>query len=727
MSERLSAPRTVIGSIEGDPNARLLVPMERPAGLLGGWDDIEWKYSLLRSGRPMIFRWRRVMANGKSIRHNDNRKYWELARRYQTVLRNELHPNGRKIALSTVFQKTYTVLAICDYAIRLGLSSLEEFNSRHYEGLLAEFNEGRTGFTQNTVTRGRLQTTFNVLDDLHTLFARPLEDGRFLLNDGFRFACLLSADDRRAMARKGKDTGQTDDVPEEVVFAHVAAAVEYVQLYSEDIMQLKRRGLEAQQKVPDSKRARPGEIIAYVARTLLDALLRSDRRKIFSGNTVNKRKLGSICGIEVQTLYKERYSGMISSVERWLNVPSAAAFSSAQAYLVAEIEQFNKLDARTPKQRNTAACVGLPFSGEDGEFAPWPLTALGSSGVSGSSVEEAVTDLWTSCYLLILAYIAVRLEEGLTIKVDCIVERIDGPYIRYRTSKAANTEGGSLVERPCPDIVVRAVQVLTELSAEARKKHNTKDLFFVEHRHGASNLEDSTVRQRLKLFGRRTGASSIEGEGHRAVVPNEMRRFFATMWVNYYEYAGKYESLRRFLNHAWITTTVRYGLRRDDVPRLSQAQAKLSAKVLYRKLLDGAGELSNLPGSILPFLDKLRVRALPLEEMSRELADFVEDQGVELFPMAWGYCAWHHSAALYAKCLEFELRKAGTDRIDAERSCINCDGCQNLLRDHVFDPFYEAGAERHARIAANPRASRALRAVANRFVEMAGRALSKVF
>jgi hypothetical protein len=447
---------------------------------------------------------------------------------------------------------------------------------------------------------------------------------------------------------------------------------------------------------------------------------------MFTGNAVSKRILSAVSGTAMPTLYSKRFTALISPVETWLSSRTATTLNGARSALEAEIAKFEALAVRPPERVISVEKVGLPFSGQEGRFAPWPLTTLGTGRFGGASLEEAEADLWTSCYLLVLAYVAPRLTEGLTIKTDCIVRRVDGFYIRYRTSKAANTEGGSLVERPCPEIVVRAAYVAKKLGAAARRKHGSNDLFFVAHRQGASVPEESSVRQRLEFFGRRTGASSVEGGGRRAVVPSEMRRFFVTMWVNYYEYAGKYESLRRFLNHAWITTTVRYGIRKNERARMSDEQLELSVKVLARKLLDGAGALADVPRSIFPFLQALRVRALPLAEMLKELRDYAEDQGLALFPMAWGYCLWHHSAGKYAQCLDATLRRTGMERIDADRSCPGCDGCHNLLRDHVFDPFYETGMERHARIASNPRASSSLRAAATRFVELATRVLSTV-
>jgi hypothetical protein len=725
VSERFAAWQDSLDTQYLAQKERKLVAIEKPAGMAGQWEDVKWPYDLKRSGRSEIFSWTRVMANGKPITHEVNRNFWDLARRYQAILRNELHPSEKSPALSTIFQKTYAVLGICDFAIKLGLSSLREFAGQHYQELLAEFQNGRTGLSEKQVTRGRLDQIFSVLDDLHDLFVHPDEDGLYLLNDGLRFASFLSVDDRRALARKGKDPGQTDDAPEEIVFAHVAASIEYVALYSDDILELKERWRVAKAGMSIVTRARPGQVAAKVAQVLLQAMDAGPSSEFFRDNSVDKKRLAVASGIDVPTLYKKRFAPVIGPVEAWLCTRTDVAGERARIDLNKCVAAFDAISHRPLERCAPAAQVGLPFSGRPGKFAPWPLTALGSGRFGGASLESAEADLWTSCYLLVLAYIGLRLGEGLTIKTDCIVKRVDGFYIRYRTSKGANSEGGSLVEQPCPEIVVRAVQIALRLGTAAREEFGGDELFFVAHRHGASVLEDSAVRQRLEFFGRRTGASVLETGGERPVLPSEMRRFFVTMWVNYYEYAGKYESLRRFLNHAWITTTVRYGLRRNEKPRISEAQLALAVKVLARKLLDGAGPLADLPKSILPFLQKLQVRALPVAELLRELRTYAEDQGLALFAMPWGYCLWHYSAGKYAQCLEASLRRIGTERIDAGRSCGGCDGCQNLVRDHIFNPFYESGMERHAKIAGNSHASSFLRQAAGRFVATAKSALGR--
>jgi hypothetical protein len=436
---------------DSQETGRKLVEIVGSAGMRSSWDDLEWHY-----GRKQRFSWKRRMANGLPLSHPSNRNFWTLARRYQAGLRNQISA-GRSNALETIFGKTHVVLAACDLAIRLGLSSLAEFDEIHHQVVLREFNEGRTGFSINRVTRARLEHVFTVFSDLHELFVYPLEDGTFLLNDGFRFALFLSKDDQVAVAKAGTVSDQTDDLPEDVVFAHIAAAIEYVAVYADDILELDRRWKEILSKpVQELTRARPGEATARVAQLLQDAVLKGQCAEVLTDNIVNRRVVSELAKIQLPTLYEKRFAILFDAVQQYLDTPSLASRQIMLTVLEAPIVRFAQVARKVPERRAPTAEIGLPFKGVDGEFAPWPLTSLGANSHQDHSLEEAKSDLWSACYILVLAYLAVRLDEGLSVRSDCIVEKVDGPYLSYRVSKNMNSDGGSLVERPVPDIVVRA-------------------------------------------------------------------------------------------------------------------------------------------------------------------------------------------------------------------------------------------------------------------------------
>lgn len=107
------------------------------------------------------------------------------------------------------------------------------------------------------------------------------------------------------------------------------------------------------------------------------------------------------------------------------------------------------------------------------------------------------------------------------------------------------------------------------------------------------------------------------------------------------------------------------------------------------------------------------------EEIFKYVREFVEEQKVILFAMPWGYCVWSATAGKYAQCFKKSLRAMNTERGEAERTCSGCDGCQNLMRDEVFEPFYETGLERHTKIAQNPKAPPSIISAAKTFIHIA--------
>lgn len=107
------------------------------------------------------------------------------------------------------------------------------------------------------------------------------------------------------------------------------------------------------------------------------------------------------------------------------------------------------------------------------------------------------------------------------------------------------------------------------------------------------------------------------------------------------------------------------------------------------------------------------------EEIFKYVREFVEEQKVILFAMPWGYCVWSATAGKYAQCFKKSLRAMNTEWGEAERTYSGCDGCQNLMRDEVFEPFYETGLERHTKIAQNPKAPPSIISAAKTFIHIA--------
>ncbi|MFW8644415.1 hypothetical protein ACOJBO_25760 [Rhizobium beringeri] len=292
----------------------------------------------------------------------------------------------------------------------------------------------------------------------------------------------------------------------------------------------------------------------------------------------------------------------------------------------------------------------------------------------------------------------------MNLDVDCLVEKLDGWYLRSRKFKGHKADVGSYIEQPCPEVVVRAVRGITELGMDARAAAGSTNLFFIPHRLGASVPDESTVRNRLQRFGEKTGAASNGDEGNWFVTPSQLRRFFVTMWVNYYEFGGKFEALRRMLDHRWITTTLGYA-KTWQKQVVSDLQLALTFSVMRTAVFDGV-ELKGAAGIRFAKLAKrIKLMVLPEEGVTEWISAQIDAFGFLLFPMPWGYCFWSKVAGKYAGCVDKEDRRVGMSRPDTIKNCETCIGCRQYLETPVFEPYWQFSLKMHQRISKQPLAA----------------------
>ena len=158
---------------------------------------------------------------------------------------------------------------------------------------------------------------------------------------------------------------------------------------------------------------------------------------------------------------------------------------------------------------------------------PWPIQIYGSNPHGQPSLEQAANNLWSACFVVIAAFMADRIEEVLETEVDCLdLSRPEGPYFKNKNWKDTNADSGLEGARPCPQIVVEAVQVLLELGALARAETGSQKLFMADHRLGSSVADHSTARKRLKSFCGWIGIPADEAEDLWSIAPHQLRRFF---------------------------------------------------------------------------------------------------------------------------------------------------------------------------------------------------------
>ncbi|CDZ31213.1 Hypothetical protein, partial CDS, partial [Neorhizobium galegae bv. officinalis] len=400
-----------------------------------------------------------------------------------------------------------------------------------------------------------------VLWDLYDLYVHPFDGEEYALNDGLRYAMFDSA--RQAYSEgqdRGRDQEQTEDVPEELVFQYADAALQYVFDYADDIIELKQR----YDNLPPTKlseRARPGDRVRQLARLLI-AEIPKDKSRHFPPEGPNLRSISAAIGVKEPTVYRDRFKLLINRaylVRRSKSSASKAAFKVELERIAAP--PIRKKPVKLVDNRYAGVQIGLPFSGRNtGSASPWPIENIGASNRSSPrNLEATVTDLWTSIAIIVLAWQAERTGQLLNLDVDCLEKRADGWYLKSRVFKDKNDAIGTPTIHACPEVVVRAVQVAIRLGAQARIRTNSKKLFLRDNRFRDSVPDASSLRDLMGKFGRKF----VHGEDADEIkfLPRHLRRFFATLWVHYYTYGGKFASLQAHLDHASLTVTVLYGRR----------------------------------------------------------------------------------------------------------------------------------------------------------------------
>jgi hypothetical protein len=683
-----------------------ILPEVRPHGLKGDLIADRWEFESGRRHRPLKMPWTKRMANGYRLNHKVNAKYWELARRYFTACRNGI-TTGKPIAVKTCIGMTYALLLIIDHVMRSGASSLWTFPIGGLDSLLLAITGRVDALKPSKLVRATIRLRYETVRQLYTLLAEAPPGGT-ALNDGFRFAAFSSSEEVVALSKLiGQEQGATPDAPPEVVFKCLEAAIQYVAYYSDEIIDLYHAAQSLRPKVQTELRStyRPrNNRKSEIASALLQAVV--VRPTWVDGlGTVLKSDLARHLGMHPTVTYKPAFRRLIASAELLLRGAKGPKADEARFILVQAAAKPPETHYEPYVGGELAKRLGLPFTGTVGKFAPWPIEFVGNSKGDRTGLGSVVTYLWTASYLILAAFMCDRESETLSIEADCLVQGIDGCYIKTPNFKTRNVDGGSIILQPCPKVVELAVRVLERLGGPARAEAKSDKLLCITHNMGISVPEESELRGRIVRFAKFTKTDTFGKGQHWHLAPHQLRRFFVTAWLHYYEYGRNFKALSKILDHASLGTTIRYGSRVVQGNALSREQKNLTNRILNDVALGNIFAKGPVAQNWARFVERLRVKALPEDQISEWVDRRSDRNGINVHPMPHGYCLWSKFAGLHAQCLEKSARAAGIPRPrNRKRSCVCGSGCRNFLTTEVFIPFWEHSLERHERLAANPAA-----------------------
>jgi hypothetical protein len=700
---------------------RLIRPFSKPMDLLEISTAHRWWFSTSKSREVGSYSWAKMMVDGHSLMAPSNAGFLELGQRYFGLLRNGHGRTGHWYPFETVAGKTNIALRICNFVKSLGFDRLIDFGAgdfnRHKDKIV-------TGFDQNRsvpVGQSYIRHVLAVFADLHHFFAIPDEVGTFRLNDGFAQQ-LFTDEEANALVGRGNETGRTKDIPSEVAFALMDASIEYVVDHSEGILELLQISNALEQPPPKrvGQRVRKQAMAARlleIAQGTFDSPLHKRTGKL------NRSEVARGLGISPGNFDK--------SLGRLVDT---ALYGKPKRVREKAIEALRKVAVRPPAapslkrdyQARTQS-LGLPYYGVVGAgYVPWPIVNPANSMSGEYTLYTASNDLYSSAVVIIAAFDAGRIEEVLSLDVDCLVEAADGWYLKCKIAKNTTSEGSTFVLKPCPPIVRKAVQVVQRLGAEARAKHGSNKLFFEINRHNAGVIKYHTIRWRVLEFARRTGVCLRDDGEQWSLGLHQLRRFFVTMWIDYYDFGARFESCRRMLTHDWIGTTIRYGTSIEQGRALTEAQRRLTFRVLKSAAFEGLRDVRGAAGlRLAKVVERLRIRARSEAEIAALIEKRIEHYKVAVHPMPWGYCIWDSLSGQRARCAPKGERSKSTIRPTTKKSCENCAECACFWSNAKFADFWEHAEHRHRRVVANPRAPRALVAAAEKALSVIQRFASR--
>ncbi|MBX4961376.1 hypothetical protein [Rhizobium binae] len=703
-----------------------ILPETRPLGLVGELVADRWVFECGLRHKPQRIVWTREMANGHPLNHPLNASFWELSRRFFTACRNG-KATRKPMAVSTCISVTYVLFQVIDAVMRSGAVSLWTFKAQGFDDLLLALTNRKTDEEDCDYVLAAVRIRFEVVRLLYLLVAKGSDNG-VVLNDGFSFVTFSSQEDVIAFAKRinSADENETLDAPPEVVFPLLNAAIEYVTSYADDITTLhhtaERLRPQIERQLRDEYRPRYTRR-SQIASALLEALVVRPSW-VDESNAVRKTELAQHLDMDRTSVYKKRHQSMFEAAELLLAGGEGQLADEARFLLMSAATKSPMAKGDPAVGPHLAKAIGLPFSGKAGPHAPWPIVNVGKGGRS-MDVGTAVSLLWTASYLILASFMADRESETLAIETDCLVYGVDGCYIKTPNFKTRNVDGGSLITQPCPKVVELAVRVLIRLGEVARSEANSNKLLYVTHHHGSSVPDGGDLRYRLSMFAEVCQVDTYQGKKW-PIAPHQLRRFFVTSWLHYHEFGRFFKALSTMLDHASIGSTIRYGVRVAQATALSKGQRNLANRIMTRVALGDIMAKGPAARDLLRFAERIRVKALPEDQISEFVVERNHRNDVELTPMPHGYCAWSVAAGQYAACVEKTVRRVGLARPQGrKRSCVCGRECRNFIVTNAFSGFWENSADRHRRIANNSAASPRLREAAKEGLRIAQNHIAK--
>ena len=323
----------------------------------------------------------------------------------------------------------------------------------------------------------------------------------------------------------------------------------------------------------------------------------------------------------------------------------------------------------------------------------------------GMTLPTALCYLMAACAVVIAAFTARRAAEILGLKSDCIEPDDSGkPWLRAFIHKTI--QGSDAV--PVPEIVVAAVSVLKQLSANARSLNASPYLFQYDlpgtdtcFGLNSEGLPVFDLRSYLRKFGYFIDVPPLPDGTLWTFRPHQFRRFFAILYIWIYD-LGDWGALSHQLRHFNPERTRRYVTDNELGQILSVVNRKHTAEILANAAL-GKVRVSGVGGARYKEAAKRlhdrmaqQLQVVSERKYIQRIMRLVERTGVTLRALPWGYCA---SVPLAAErsCACASTGETGPDYGAATFS--TCKDCSYGFRTPAFLPYLKSSLKLHEDVA----------------------------
>ena len=170
--------------------------------------------------------------------------------------------------------------------------------------------------------------------------------------------------------------------------------------------------------------------------------------------------------------------------------------------------------------------VGLP-EGMPNVSLSWKRQHLGPEPVGSLTVWSLVSQAHTACMIAIAAFAALSIDDFTALKVDCIVDDGNGKPV---LNMAGDCSCPELAAIPVNELVVRALEVLVELTADARAELEieTMDKILCWHASGSREQKGRfmsvPLRHALRSFGQINGLQMVDPATGVAMSGDQLRK-----------------------------------------------------------------------------------------------------------------------------------------------------------------------------------------------------------